>query len=85
MLAVWFSIVLLYGVFALKAGAEDWVSFVGFLQNPLGLLINIVALLATVLHAEIWFDLAPKATNIVVNSEIMGPGPMVKGCGRSRW
>lgn len=85
LLAVWFSIVLLYGMLALKAGAEGWASFVGFLQNPLGLLINIVALLAAVLHAKTWFDLAPKAANIVVNSEKMGPGPMVKGCGRSRW
>ncbi len=45
-LAVWFSIVLLYGVFALKGGAESWAGFVGFLQNPLVLLINVVALLA---------------------------------------
>ena len=48
-LAVWFSIVLLYGVFALKGGAESWAGFVGFLQNPLVLLINVVALLAAAL------------------------------------
>ncbi|BEN80919.1 fumarate reductase subunit C [Serratia marcescens] len=78
-LAVWFSIVLLYGVFALKGGAESWAGFVGFLQNPLVLLINVVALLAAALHTKTWFDLAPKAANIVVNSEKMGTGPIVKG------
>ncbi len=51
-LAVWFSIVLLYGVFALKGGAESWAGFVGFLQNPLVLLINVVALLAAALHTK---------------------------------
>lgn len=76
--AVWFSIVLIYGVFALKGGAESWTGFVGFLQNPLVLLINIITLLAAVLHTKTWFDLAPKAANIVVNSEKMGPEPIVR-------
>lgn len=76
--AVWFSIVLIYGVFALKGGVDSWAGFVGFLQNPLVLLINVIALLAALLHTKTWFDLAPKAANIVVNSEKMGPGPIVK-------
>jgi len=76
--AVWFSIVLIYGVFALKGGVDSWAGFVGFLQNPLVLLINVIALLAALLHTKTWFDLAPKAANIVVNNEKMGPGPIVK-------
>lgn len=78
-LAVWFSIVLLYGVFALKGGADNWANFVGFLQNPLVLLIHVVALLAAILHTKTWFDLAPKAANIVINSERMGPMSIVIG------
>lgn len=77
--AVWFSIVLLYGVFALKGGADNWANFVGFLQNPLVLLIHVVTLLAAILHTKTWFDLAPKAANIVINSERMGPIPIVIG------
>ncbi|WP_127958793.1 fumarate reductase subunit FrdC [Serratia microhaemolytica] len=76
--AVWFSIVLLYGLFALKGGAESWAGFVSFLQNPLVLLINIIALPAALLHTKTWFDLAPKAANIIVNSEKMPPEPVVK-------
>ncbi|WJM86876.1 fumarate reductase subunit FrdC [Dickeya chrysanthemi] len=76
--AVWFSIVLLHGVFSLKAGPEGWSQFIGFLQNPLVLLLNIVALLAAVLHTKTWFDLAPKATIIIVKEEKMGPEPVVK-------
>lgn len=76
--AVWFSILLIYGVFALKADHENWAGFVGFLQNPLILLFNIIALLAALLHTKTWFDLAPKAANIVINSEKMPPEPIVK-------
>lgn len=75
---LWFSILLIYGVFALKSGPAGWESFVGFLQNPLVLLINIITLLAAVLHTKTWFELAPKAANIIVNSEKMGPGPIIK-------
>ncbi len=75
-LAVWFSIVLLYGVFALQGGADNWANFVGFLQNPLVLLINVVALREAIMHTKTWFDLAPKAANIVINSERVGPMPI---------
>ncbi|KAA8995400.1 fumarate reductase subunit FrdC [Affinibrenneria salicis] len=77
--AVWFSIVLMYGVFALKNGPEGWAGFVGFLQNPLVLLINVIALLAAALHTKTWFDLAPKASIIVVKDEKMAPEPIVRG------
>ncbi|GKW13624.1 fumarate reductase subunit C [Pectobacterium carotovorum subsp. carotovorum] len=77
--AVWFSIVLMCGVFALKNGPEGWVNFVSFLQNPLVLLINIVALLAAALHTKTWFELAPKASIIVIKDEKMGPEPIIKG------
>ncbi|STV25624.1 fumarate reductase subunit C [Klebsiella pneumoniae] len=33
---VWFSIVLIYGLFALKHGAESWAGYIGFLQKPGG-------------------------------------------------
>lgn len=75
---VWFSIVLLYGVFSLKDGAVGWESFVAFLQNPLVLVLNIISLLLAVLHTKTWFELAPKAANIVVNDEKMGPAPIIK-------
>ncbi len=76
--AVWFSLQLIYGLFSLKGGAVEWSTFVGFLQNPLVMLLNVVVLLAALLHTKTWFELAPKAANIVVKSEKMGPGPIIK-------
>ncbi|NDJ59195.1 fumarate reductase subunit FrdC [Enterobacteriaceae bacterium 4M9] len=77
--AVWFSIVLIFGLFALKNGAESWAGFVGFLQNPVVVIINLIALAAALLHTKTWFELAPKAANIIVKDEKMGPEPIIKG------
>ncbi|GAB2952170.1 fumarate reductase subunit C [Hafnia psychrotolerans] len=75
--AVWFSLLLLAGLFSLKNGAESWVSFVGFLQNPIVMAINLIALLAALLHTKTWFELAPKASIIIVKGQKMGPEPVI--------
>lgn len=75
---VWFSILVLYGLFALKGGPENWAGFVSFLQNPLVLLINVITLLASLLHTKTWFELAPKALNIIIKVKKIPPGPVVK-------
>ncbi|MGL4858933.1 MAG: fumarate reductase subunit FrdC [Enterobacteriaceae bacterium] len=76
-LAVWFSLLLLYGLFALKGGPDKWLSFVELLQNPLVFIINIIALVAALLHTKTWFELAPKAVNVVVKDELMSPKPVI--------
>ncbi|MCA6221284.1 fumarate reductase subunit FrdC [Photorhabdus antumapuensis] len=75
---MWFSILLIYGLFALKGGAQSWDEFVTFLQNPVILLINIITLLGALLHTKTWFELAPKAANVVIKGEKMGPEPVIK-------
>ena len=76
---VWFSIVLLYGLFALKNGPENWEGFVSFLHNPIVIILNLLTLAAALLHTKTWFELAPKASIIVVKDEKMGPEPIIKG------
>ncbi|VEA43292.1 fumarate reductase complex subunit C; membrane anchor polypeptide [Salmonella enterica subsp. enterica] len=50
--AVWFSIELIFGLFALKHGAESWMGFVGFLQNPVVVILNLITLAAALLHTK---------------------------------
>ncbi|OZT37352.1 fumarate reductase subunit C, partial [Salmonella enterica subsp. enterica serovar Heidelberg] len=40
--AFWFSIELIFGLFALKHGAESCMGFVGFLQNAVVVLLNLI-------------------------------------------
>ncbi len=77
--AVWFSILLLCGLFSLKHGPESWAGFVGFLQNPIVVVLNLFSLGMALLHTKTWFELAPKAANIIVKGEKMGPEPVIKG------
>lgn len=76
---VWFSIVLIYGLFALKGGPDSWMGFVSFLQNPIVVILNLITLAAALLHTKTWFELAPKAANIIIKDEKMGPEPVIKG------
>ena len=36
-------------------------------------------LAAALLHTKTWFELAPKAANIIIKDEKMGPEPVIKG------
>jgi len=36
-------------------------------------------LAAALLHTKTWFELAPKAANIIVKNEKLGPEPIIKG------
>ncbi|EEC7867426.1 fumarate reductase subunit C, partial [Escherichia coli] len=69
---------LIFGLFALKNGPEAWAGFVDFLQNPVIVIINLITLAAALLHTKTWFELAPKAANIIVKDEKMGPEPIIK-------
>ncbi|RWR02851.1 fumarate reductase [[Pantoea] beijingensis] len=75
--SLWFSIELLVGLFALKHGEQSWLGFVGFLQHPIVLAVNFIALLAALLHSKTWFELAPKAVNLVINGEKTGDKTVV--------
>ncbi|MEN4930083.1 fumarate reductase subunit FrdC [Erwinia billingiae] len=77
--ALWFSLEMIFGLFALKNGEQSWQAFVAVLQHPLMLLINIVALAAALLHSKTWFELAPKAQVIVLGGKKMSPAPVIKG------
>lgn len=77
--ALWFILEMIAGLFALRHGAESWVSFVAFLQHPVVLLLNLITLAAALLHSKTWFELAPKASVIVVGDKKLSPRPVIIG------
>ncbi|AXF77416.1 fumarate reductase subunit FrdC [Erwinia tracheiphila] len=76
--ALWFSLELIGGLFALKHSAESWQEFVTFLQHPVILLLNIITLAAALLHSKTWFELAPKASVIIIGDKKLSPQPVIK-------
>ncbi|KAE9532476.1 fumarate reductase subunit FrdC [Ursidibacter arcticus] len=65
---VWFCLVLLYGLVSLGKGtfATD---FVGFLQNPVVVILNIITLGAVLLNSFTFFGMAPQMMNVIVKNE----------------
>lgn len=66
---VWFCLVLLYGAYSFSCGESQTIKFIGFLQNPLVLLLNTFALIAALFHAKTWFLLFPKSATIIINNK----------------
>ena len=70
--AVWFCIVLLYGVRCLASNPVPGlgiVDFIGFLRNPIVVFLNIITLIATLYHTATYFVMTPKVMNIIVKNE----------------
>ena len=70
--AVWFCIVLLYGVLCLVSNPVPGlgiIDFIGFLRNPIVVFLNIITLIATLYHTATYFVMTPKVMNIIVKNE----------------
>lgn len=66
---VWFCIVLLYGVICISKGIFGVIGFITFLQNPFVVILNIIALAGAAYNTYTWFNLTPKALNLIVNNQ----------------
>ncbi|UZG99231.1 fumarate reductase subunit FrdC [Salmonella enterica subsp. enterica] len=77
--AVWFSIELIFGLFCAQTRRGILDGIRRLLQNPVVVILNLITLAAALLHTKTWFELAPKAANIIVKDEKMGPEPIIKG------
>lgn len=60
---IWVSIILMYGVICMYTnamGQDEFYRFIFFLQKPLVVVINSIALLLALFHSINWFRLIPK-------------------------
>ena len=69
--AVWFCIVLLYGVLCLAGQPQGLgiLDFIAFLRNPVVVVLNLLTLVATLYHTTTYFIMTPKVMNIIVKNE----------------
>ncbi|QGM81400.1 fumarate reductase subunit FrdC [Otariodibacter oris] len=70
---LWFCLVLLYGVISLGNGLPGFSDFVDFLQNPIVVILNIIALAAAVLNTVTYYKMVPKVLNIIVKNQRINP------------
>lgn len=65
---VWFCLVLFYGLVCLGKGTFA-TTFVGFLQNPVVVILNIITLGAVLLNSFTFFGMAPQMMNVIIKNE----------------
>lgn len=80
---VWFSIVLIYGLFALKHGAESWAGYIGFLQNPIVVILNLITLAAALLHTKTGLSWHRKLPILSLKARKWGQSRLLRGFGSS--
>ena len=66
-----YTFLLIWGLGALANGQEAFGAFVQALGSPLGVLFNVVVLIATVYHSMSWFDVTPQAMPIQMGEEFV--------------
>ncbi|QIW15447.1 fumarate reductase subunit C [Pasteurellaceae bacterium RH1A] len=65
---IWFCLELFYGLICLANGTFDS-KFIGFLQNPVVVILNIITLAAVLLNSFTFFNMAPQMMNVIVKNE----------------
>lgn len=79
-----YALVLLWGLRSLAEGQAAYESFLEGLSNPIFLAFQWLALIFTLVHAQSWFALTPKAMPIQIGEDFV-PGPLISGAHYLAW
>lgn len=68
---IFFSLFLLIGLGTLAKGPESWQSWLTFMTNPVVIIINIIALLGSLFHAQTFFSMMPQVIPIRLKGKLI--------------
>ncbi len=76
---IFFTICLTFGLGSLVRGAESWDSWLHFMANPIVIIINILALLGSLFHAQTYFSMMPQVVPIQIKGKPVDKKVIVLG------
>lgn len=76
---LFFLLCLVMGLYSLSQGAEQWYAWLGVMQNPLVLLINALAFVASLFHAWTFFQLFPRVMPLRLGGKPLPAGALIAG------
>jgi fumarate reductase subunit C len=79
-----YTFLLVWGLKRLSEGPDAFNAFVQALGSPLGVLFNLVVLIAAVYHSTSWFNVTPQAMPIQRGEEFV-PGKIIVGAHYALW
>ena len=68
---IFFTLFLTAGLASLVMGENAWNSWLSFMQNPLVIAINFVALLGSLFHAFTFFNMMPQVMPIRIKGKLL--------------
>ncbi|MDE1514975.1 MULTISPECIES: fumarate reductase subunit FrdC [Vibrio] len=66
-----FTLFLTFGLGSLVKGPEAWQAWLDFMANPIVIAINIVALVASLFHAQTFFSMMPQVVPIRLGGKLV--------------
>jgi len=79
-----YTFLLISALGSLADGPEAFQEFLNALRSPLGVLFNLVVLIAAVYHSMSWFNVTPQAMPIQRGEEFV-PGHIIVGAHYGAW
>ena len=66
---IFFTICLTFGLGCLVKGPEAWAGWLSFMSNPIVVVLNILALLGSLFHAQTFFSMMPQVVPIKIKGK----------------
>ena len=66
-----FTLFLTFGLGALVKGPEAWAGWLEFMSNPVVVVLNILALLGSLFHAQTFFSMMPQVMPIKIKGKAL--------------
>ncbi len=66
---IFFTICMLFGLGSLVKGPVAWASWLDFMANPIIIALNILALAASLFHAQTFFSMMPQVIPVSFNGK----------------
>ena len=79
-----YTILLIVALMRLSQGPDAFQAFLNALRSPLGVLFNLVVLVAAVYHSTSWFNVTPQAMPIQRGEDFV-PGNIIVGAHYAVW
>ena len=68
---IFFTICLTFGLGSLVKGPEAWAGWLDFMSNPIVVVLNILALLGSLFHAQTFFSMMPQVMPIKIKDKAL--------------
>ncbi|CAM3572514.1 Fumarate reductase subunit C [Vibrio aerogenes CECT 7868] len=76
---IFFTLCLLFGLISLVKGPESWQHWLNFMSSPIVIILNMIALLGSLFHAQTFFSMLPQVVPVRIKGKLLNKKIIVLG------